>query len=107
PVADDVYPFDIGGSQVAEHQAQAAPDGLLRQNVGFGGVGAQADDDRDVLHVPAFSEHEDADDAVEGAIGGVGAAGDLAGLLHIFFADLAAPVGMDVEQPVAAELGRI
>ncbi len=40
------------------HAAQAAPEGLLRQDVALRGIGAQADDGGDVAHVPAFLEHQ-------------------------------------------------
>ena len=41
-VADDVHPLGVAGALVAEHQPQAAPDGLLGQDVRLGGVGPQA-----------------------------------------------------------------
>ena len=63
--ADDAYVF-FDTSRV--HFAEAASECLFRQNVAFGGVGAEADDSRDVANVPAFLEHHDGDDRLVGAL---------------------------------------
>ena len=106
-VADHVHALDVARPLIAEHQAQPAADGLLRQDVGLRRVRPQADDDRHVLHVPALAEHHDADDAVDRAVAVVHVAGHVAGRVQVFLRDLAGTVGVDDEQPVAAELGRV
>ena len=64
------------------HAAQAAAEGLLRENVALRGVGAQADDGGDVAHVPAFLEHEDGDDGLVRRLPGVNLVGFLAQLFQ-------------------------
>ena len=48
------------------HPAQAAPQGLLRQDIALRGIGSQTDDGRDVANVPAFLEHQDRNDCLVG-----------------------------------------
>ena len=97
-VADDVHPLDVGRRAIAEHQPEATADRLLGEDVGLGRVGAQPNDDGDVLHVPALAEHEHADDRVDGALALVHPPGDLSGGIEVLLRDVAAAVGVDDEE---------
>ena len=84
------------------HAAQSAPQRLFRQDVALGGVGAQADDDRHVAHVPAFLEHQHGDDRLVGRLPGVDFVRLLAQQLQFFLAlarcrlgNLAVVLGVD------------
>ena len=83
---------------VAEHQPQAATDGLLGQDVRLGRVGAKADDDRHVLDVPALPQHQHADDGVDRALALVDPSGDLPSGIEVLLGDLAAAVGVDDQE---------
>src|SRR5438445_10150846 len=67
-VADDIHALSIAARKIPKHEAKAAPDGLFRKYVGLGRIGPQADDYRDILNIPAFPEHQDADNRVDGAV---------------------------------------
>ena len=97
-VADDVDPLDVGVESVTEHQPKPTADRLLGQDVRLGGVGAQADDDGDVLDVPALAQHEHADDRIDRALALIHPAGDLAGGVEVLLRDLAAAVRVDDEK---------
>ena len=56
-VADDVHAFGIAARQIPKHEAKAASDGLFGEDVRFRAIGAQANDNCYVLHVPALAEH--------------------------------------------------
>ncbi|HZT82777.1 MAG TPA: hypothetical protein VFA26_21280 [Gemmataceae bacterium] len=60
-----------------------------------------------VLHVPALAEHDHAGDAADGAFVVVHVAGHRPGLVQIPLGHLPGAVGVDDEQPVAAELGGV
>ena len=53
----DGHGFTLVAAKI--HAPQAAPQGLLGQNIAFGSVGAQAHNGRDIANVPAFFEHHD------------------------------------------------
>ena len=61
-----VFAFDVVVFRIAPHQAQAAPDGLLQQNLRL--AGAQRHDDADVVHVKAFAQHQHAHDHTRGGV---------------------------------------
>ena len=87
------------------------PKRLLRQNVALGDVGAQADDGRDVPHVPAFLEHQHRDDGLVGRLPGVDLVRLLAQHFQLLlvlagcgFGNLAVVLGVDDEHR-ALQLG--
>src|SRR5581483_9794315 len=67
-VADDVYTFRKVHSDIAEHQTQASTDGLLWQDVCFGCIGSQANNNRDVLNVPPLTQHQNTDNGIDGTL---------------------------------------
>ena len=105
-VADHVHALAEGrlAGPAAKHQAQAAADGLLGQDVGLGAVGPQADDHGDALHVPPFAQHQHADDGIDGAAAVVDLLGGLARRVQIPLGDVACTVGVNDQQLIAGEL---
>ena len=82
-VADDVDPLDIGGLACPEHEPKSSPDGLLRKDVGLRCVRAKANNDGDVLHVPAFAKHQNAHDGVDRAAALIHTAGYSSGGVEV------------------------
>ena len=97
-----VEPGSWGG-----HASQAAAERLLGKDPVRGAERAEGDDHADVADVPAFAEHQDADDAADPAVGRVDVAGGAAGEVEVVLGDLAAAVGVDDEQLVAGEVGEL
>ena len=64
---------------------------------------AEADDYRHALHVPAFAQHDDADNAIDGAFFVIHVAGRQPGFIQVFLRYLAALVGVNHQPPVGTE----
>ena len=105
--ADNVHPFLIApfrAGLAGEHQPQAPPDGLLRQNVGVGSVRAQTQHHGNIADIPALAQHHHADHSVDRAVLGVNTLDHIPRPLQIAVGDFAVPANMYHLQPVAAEV---
>jgi hypothetical protein len=77
------------------HAPQTAAERLFGQDLVGGAERPEGDDHADVAYVPAFAEHEHADDAADRAVGPVDVACSLARYFEVVLGDLAAAVGVD------------
>ena len=105
--ADDVHALFIAAIHArfaGEHQPQAAPDCLLRQDVGFGCVGAQSQHDGYIADVPAFAQHHHADHGVDAAVGAVDVFDHRAGALQVGRGHFAVVSDVNDLEFIAAEL---
>jgi hypothetical protein len=73
----------------------------------LGGVRAEADHYSDVPHVPAFTEHQDRDDGVDGAVNIIDIPDCSPRLIQVLLAHLAGFVRVNNFRLVAAKLSRI
>ncbi len=79
------------------HQAQPTPDDLLGEDLRFGGERPQPEHHRNVVHVPALTQHHDTDDCLDPLPWLVDIACDLTGLLQVSLGDLTRSVCVDNE----------
>ena len=74
------------------HQAHAAANHLLWQNLRLGSKRAQAQHDGDVTNIPALTQHHNADDDLDGALGVINVVCGRTGFLQVTLPYLALPV---------------
>ena len=89
------------------HFAQAAAKSLFRQNIAFGRISPQADNGRNIAHIPAFLEHQDGNNGFIGAVRRVNFIGQITQELKLFlclagtgFGNFAIVFGMDNKDAV-------